>query len=185
VGRDQFQYWTERPATFDVVIQSWDFATNKKPGSWVVGQVWGKRGSEYWLLDQTRGRWSFIESRQAVLSLSAKWPEAVAKVIEAKANGPAIMSDLGGLIDGLTPWPPPGMAMSDKQTRFLGVSPLIVAGNVFVPTPSVAPWIHDYLEELTAFPGEPNDQVDTTSQALQYLRDVKPKAPFVMRGGWK
>ena len=45
------------------------------------------------------------------------------------------------------------------------------AGNVFVP--SYAPWLPEYLSELAAFPGAAyDDQVDSTTQALEYLTGI-------------
>jgi predicted phage terminase large subunit-like protein len=36
--------------------------------------------------------------------------------------------------------------------------------------PKDAPWLADYLKELAAFPGgKHDDQVDSTTQALEYL----------------
>ena len=57
-----------------------------------------------------------------------------------------------------------------KVERLNAVSPQFEAGNVYIPHPSIAPWVHDYVEELVAFPNAPtDDQVDATSQALRYL----------------
>ena len=43
------------------------------------------------------------------------------------------------------------------------------AGEVFIP--QNAPWVGEYVEEMKAFPsGKNDDQVDGTSQALNYFR---------------
>jgi len=43
--------------------------------------------------------------------------------------------------------------------------------NGFVWLPDAAPWLADYVAELTAFPaGRHDDQVDSTSQALAWAR---------------
>lgn len=43
-------------------------------------------------------------------------------------------------------------------------------GNVFLP--KTASWLADYVAELTGFPGTKfDDQVDSTTQALAYLRE--------------
>jgi len=56
------------------------------------------------------------------------------------------------------------------------VSPLITAHNVFIPDPTIARWVHDYVDETTTFPNSTNnDQVDTTSMALADLRDFNFK----------
>src|SRR5260221_13824720 len=51
--------------------------------------------------------------------------------------------------------------------------------NGFVYLPKNAPWLADYLHELMMFPkGKHDDQVDSTSQALQYL-NWRPKEPSI------
>jgi predicted phage terminase large subunit-like protein len=57
----------------------------------------------------------------------------------------------------------------DKLARAQAVTPLIEAGKVFLP--ESAPWPNDYIDELAAFPtGVHDDAVDSTTQALNYLR---------------
>ena len=55
-----------------------------------------------------------------------------------------------------------------RQNQFhLCVSPLIEAGNVYLPHPQLAPWVNDLIEECAAFPnGAHDDQVDAMTQAL-------------------
>ena len=46
-------------------------------------------------------------------------------------------------------------------------SPLIEAGNVYVPHPLFAPWVADFIEECAQCPyGSHDDQVDAMTQAL-------------------
>jgi predicted phage terminase large subunit-like protein len=66
-------------------------------------------------------------------------------------------------IPGLLPVNPQG----GKIGRAAAVSPLIEAGNVFLPHPDYAPWVNDFIEECLAFPnGAHDDQVDAMTQAL-------------------
>ena len=54
-----------------------------------------------------------------------------------------------------------------KVARAAAVSPLIEAGNVYLPHPQYAPWVSDFIEECAAFPnGAHDDQVDAMTQAL-------------------
>jgi len=54
-----------------------------------------------------------------------------------------------------------------KIARAAAVSPLIEAGNVYLPHPSYAHWVNDFVEECAAFPnGAHDDQVDAMTQAL-------------------
>jgi len=151
----------------DEVIQSWDMTfKDTKKSDFVVGQVWARFGASVYLLDQIRDRLDFPATQQAVKALSAKWPQSFAKFVEDKANGPAIIAQLQSTVPGLIPITP----MDSKYARASSVAPYVEAGNVWLPDPSLAPWIDDYVAEHSAFPNASNDdQVDTTSQALNRL----------------
>lgn len=171
IKRAWFQFYAEPPARFDEILQSWDMAfKDKEQSSYVVGQVWGRNGASKYLLDQVRGRMNYVESKRAVRTLSAKWPKAVAKLVEDKANGTAVIADLKDDIDGLIPVEPEG----GKETRAAAVSPQIEAGNIYLPDPSIAPWVHDFIEECASF--GPNsaytDQIDAMTQALIRMKSV-------------
>lgn len=163
--RDWWQYYRQAPAHFDEVIQSWDCAfkdTNKS--DYVVGQVWGRKGANKYLLDQVRARMDIVATMQAMTVLSAKWPKARAKLVEDKANGTAVIRMLKNKIPGLIAFNPDG----GKEVRAQAVAPDIEAGNVFLP--ENAPWVHDFVAECAAFPsGAHDDQVDSASQALNRL----------------
>jgi predicted phage terminase large subunit-like protein len=173
--RRWWQFYKELPGGFDAQIQSWD-ATFKKTesGSYIVGQVWGLRGSQKYLLDQVRFRGDYPETKRAIRAMTAKWPRALAKLIEDKANGPALIADLQSSISGIIPAEPDG----DKTVRASAVAPTIEAGDVWLPDPSICPkdeetgnpWVLDFLEECSAFPeASHDDQVDAASQALTRL----------------
>ncbi|NBW13565.1 MAG: terminase [Caulobacteraceae bacterium] len=157
----------------DMIIQSWDlrFSRSQTAGSsFVVGQVWGARGSKRYLLDEMRGRWSYTESRDAIREMCGRWPQATAVLVENKANGPAIESDLEGEVPGLVLYDPRG----DKIQRLERVSPLIRAGDVYLPPMDQATWVKDWLAEVCNFPRAPNDdRVDAMSMALAYLHELR------------
>ena len=61
--------------------------------------------------------------------------------------------------------PEPG---SDKQMRFASQSMKFESGEVVLP--DEAPWLQDFIAEITGFPGTKfDDQVDSTSQALDFM----------------
>jgi hypothetical protein len=61
----------------------------------------------------------------------------------------------------------PGM---DKIMRMHSVTSTVENG--FVHIPEQAPWLSQYLHELTVFPnGKYDDQVDSTSQALAWFKN--------------
>ena len=165
--RNWWQYYRRVPDRFDEIIQSWDMTfKDTKTADFVVGQVWGRKGADKYLLDQVRDRMDFPATVQAVRNLSAKWPQAKVKLVEDKANGPAVIATLKKEISGLIPVEPQG----SKESRAWAVSPEVEAGNVYLPDPSIAPWVHDFIEECAAFPnGANDDQVDAMTQALMRL----------------
>jgi predicted phage terminase large subunit-like protein len=153
-------------------IQSWDCSfKDTREADYVVGQVWLRMNSSYYLVDQVRERMDFIRTKQAIQQMTAKYPQATAKLIEDKANGPAVIAALRSEIDGIIPITP----TDSKMGRLHAVSPLFEARNVFLPDPtaggSQARWVGDFIEELTRFPNATHDdQVDACTQALMYMR---------------
>lgn len=154
----------------DEVIQSWDMAFKDTKGSdFVVGEVWARKGADVFLLDKVRKRLSFTDTVTAFKALTARWPQASAKLVEDKANGTAVIDTLRRDIPGIVPVNP----TESKYARANAVAPFIEAGNVHVPSPQVAlPGVDvdDLIDEAAAFPnGAHDDQVDATSQALSRL----------------
>lgn len=151
----------------DVVIQSWDMTFKDTDGSdYVVGQVWARRGAEVHLLDQVRERMDFPATCRAVQALSARWPQALLKLIEDKANGPAVIAQLRQKVPGMVPITP----KESKAARVAAISPVVEAGNVYLPDPQQVPWVTGFIEEAAGFPtAAHDDQVDSCSQALARL----------------
>ena len=174
--RSHWKYYTAAPDAFDEVIQSWDMAFKKTAdSSFVVGQVWGRKGAKRYLLDQVRRRMGFSATCAAVVSLSKKWPQARRKLVEAKANGPAVMDALSNTVSGLTAVE---TGSESKEARAWAAQPEQEAGNYYLPAmsapedgpPVLEAWVEEFIDECAAFPnGAANDQVDTFSQAGAYF----------------
>jgi predicted phage terminase large subunit-like protein len=151
------------------MVQSWDLTFKDTKGSdFVVGQVWLRRGVDAYLLDQVRARLTFTETCLAIKTLSAKWPQAVAKLVEDKANGPAVLNALRSQVGGLIPVEPEG----SKYARASAISPLVQSKNVHLPDPVAleTAWVGDFIEECRGFPAAAHDdQVDALSQAVHRL----------------
>lgn len=144
--------------------QSWDMAfKDTKDSAFVVGQVWAELGADSFLLDQLREKIDFVASVAEVRKLSAAWPRALEKLVEDKANGPAVISTLKREIPGLIDVKPEG----GKEARANAAAPSCESGNVFLPHPSLVPWVKAFIDECEAFPaGAYADQVDATTQYL-------------------
>lgn len=179
IKRAHFRYYSVLPARFDQVIQSWDFAVkDKQTSDYTVGGVWGRIGQDKYLIDLVRGRWSFPVALQELVKLSRKHPSAYKKLIEAKANGPAVIQSLKQTVGGLVEVEP----MGDKVSRLNAAAPDFEAGNVYLP--EKAPWLDEYETEMINFPNwAKDDQVDMTSQAVNELRKaVTITMPIVGHG---
>ena len=98
-------------------------------------------------------------------SLAEQWnPTEI--LVEDRASGQSLIQEL----KSSTRLPIiPVKSDSDKQSRAQAITPIIEAGKVFLP--ENAPWVQDFLDEMSSFPnGLHDDIVDSTSQALNYLR---------------
>lgn len=148
-------------------LQSWDmrFIDSKTRGDFVVGGVWATMGARYYLVQLYRGRWGFNETLDKVRQATIDWPMAVTKLVEAKANGIAIVEVLENEVPGLLLVEPDG----GKEARATACAPMFEAGNVWFP--EGAAWLDEYKHEILHFPRlRHDDQVDMTSQALNHLR---------------
>lgn len=169
-----------------VLVQSWDMRfsdTKKASTSYVVGQVWGVHGVDCYLLAQIRGRFGFTETVHVVRAMTAFEPRATWKLVEAKANGPAVVSALKNEISGWIEIEPQG----GKDVRAAAVSPRAERGEIILPAADTIPCpafytdergvrhdispttVADWIHEAATFPaGAYDDQVDAFSQAITW-----------------
>jgi len=174
--RSWWRFYRTAPAKLRGHIQSWDMSfRDTKTGSYIVGQIWATLGADRYLLDQVRFRGDFPAAMAMVRQFSVKWPQAKLKLVENKANGPAIVASLRTEISGLVEVNPVG----GKLARASAISHQIESGNVYLPDPELHPWVYDFIEECASFPhGSHDDQVDAMSQALSRLEQTS--TPSVM-----
>jgi len=154
----------EKPGHFDQIITSWDTAYKDEDGSdFVCGQAWGKVGVDFYLLDQVWDRLDFPSTLIQVTRMAKKWGGHV--LIEAKANGDAVLSVLASKVSGLIAVDPQG----GKFSRASAIAGLFEAGNVYLPA-NLA-WVDEFItDELLRFPRcSHDDRVDAMTQALTYL----------------
>jgi predicted phage terminase large subunit-like protein len=163
----------ELPRGFDQQIQSWDMAfKDTKNADFVVGQVLAAHGANRYVLDQVRERLDFPGTLLAVRRLSAQWPEAHLKLVEDKANGPAVIQSLRHQIGGLVEVSPEG----GKIWRAAAASPMLESGNWYLPHPLLKPWVEGFIAECASFPaGANDDQVDAWTQGAKRLLQSRPR----------
>lgn len=178
-------YWTVLPSG-GTWSQSWDCSFKGKSDSdFVCGQVWYHHGANHYLVDQVLARMGFNDTLRAIEQLSARYPRAIRKLIEDKANGPAIIETLRASVSGLVEINPEG----GKEARARACEPLFAAGNVFLPHPTRAEYddgrrgaewvrggvaldaeeaaVHSYEWFMVTFPNADHDDVvDATTQYL-------------------
>ena len=160
----------ESPDKFDVVIQSWDCAfKDEKTSDFVVGGVLAAKGANRFLLDLVRDRMDLAKTILAVRQLSARYPMAHTKLVEDRANGPAVMQSLHNKVGGFVAVNPIG----GKLSRAAAASPMLESGNWYLPHPQLAPWVDGFIGECSGFPkAQYDDQVDMWSQGAARLLNV-------------
>ena len=126
-----FKQWTPAtlPQHFDEYLISVDCAFKGTAKSdYVVFQTWARVKQEYYLRDYVRKQMDFIQTTEQFIAFCTKWPQATTKLIEAKANGDALISQLRQKIVGLIPI----RVRDSKESRVSAVSPIIESGNIFI-----------------------------------------------------
>ncbi len=166
--REWWQTYTAAtlPARFESIVLSLDTAFKAGAANdYSVGLVLGVGKTGYFVLDIWRERAEFPALKRAIEMLALKWkPDAL--LIEDKASGQSLIQELkaGSRLAVL-----PIRVDSDKVTRAVAVTPLCEAGKVYLPED--APWLAEFIEEISSFPAAPHDdQVDALTQALNHAR---------------
>jgi len=161
-------------------LDSWDCAFKGEATSdWVVGQRWARLGPNRYLVAQKRGKWTFTQT----LAQMEEWakPDDPAlspfghrvhqRLIEDKANGPAIIDVLHKKMSGIKAMP----ANVSKESRARAITPEVESGHVYLPHPGDPgnEWVLEAIDELRDFPHAKHDDVlDALVHALTELRDV-------------
>lgn len=187
---DHFQLWPhnrELPV-IEYVVQSVDPAytaqTTNDPTAFSVWGVFthaGKRGAM--LLDCWADHLAFPQLRSKLIdewhSVYGKTGQRKGKksdvlLIEAKASGLSLIQDLRQANLPAIPYNP---GSADKINRAHQASPILELDCLWIPESGKEPgkpvtWARNFIAELTVFPnGAHDDQVDTFTQAIIYLRD--------------
>jgi predicted phage terminase large subunit-like protein len=167
------QRWTVLPSGPADWIWSCDpKAGSKDPkSSRAVIQLWARFKAEpgkLYLVDQRRGLWEIDETIEE-FKLCAKlplWRNATAKLVENKADGKGVVKMLRSEIPGLILVEPQG----DKVVRARAVAPFWKAENIILPDNAVHPWVPEFVQEVTTFPGAAHDdQVDAMTMAVSHF----------------
>ena len=165
IQREWLRYYDLEPDEFDWTICTWDTAsTVKERSSYSVGQLWGVKGTDFYLLANERGRYESPTLRRAIIQSMEDWKPDVT-LIERTELGRALAQEIWDTTDYR---PRLKSVTIDKQARLEAVAPRFELGEVFLP--EHASWLEEYESELLGFPFEKyDDQVDATSLALNHI----------------
>ncbi|MGO9458790.1 MAG: phage terminase large subunit [Rhodomicrobium sp.] len=155
----------EKPDRFDQIVQSWDTATKvTELSDYSVCTTWGVKGQYMYLLNVFRRKMEFPELKRMVRELATQWRASVV-LVEDKSSGTQLIQQLRA--DGFSRVQAAPANNDDKIMRLRAQTAMIEGG--FVLFPEKAPWLADYLLELTAFPNaKHDDQADSTVNALAW-----------------
>lgn len=178
--RENIRFYRELPDNLTMQIHSWDMTfKNSKTSDFVVGTSWASNFKDHYLVDCLRKKMSFTETLDAIKLFIRKNSKYNAILIEDKANGTAIMDVIKKEFNRVIPINP----KESKEARFASVTPLFESGNVYLPHPDICPWVSDFIDEMLVFPnGKHDDQVDSTSQALNYLNKKTNNSLYKLAG---
>jgi predicted phage terminase large subunit-like protein len=167
VKREWLKFYspTEKPATFDQIIQSWDTANkDTELANFSVCTTWGIKDKHIFLLDVFRRKLDFPALKRAVRELAGLHRASIV-LIEDKASGTSLIQELRAENFSIAQAAPP--PEGDKIMRLRAQTAKIEGG--FVHFPKEAHWLDTYILELVSFPNSKNDdQVDSTVYALAW-----------------
>ncbi|MBU6498524.1 MAG: phage terminase large subunit [Rhodospirillales bacterium] len=165
----------ERPATFDLILQSWDSANKATElADYSVCTSWGVLGTTIYLLHVLRARLGYPDLKRAVRE-QQELHHADVVLIEDRASGTQLIQEFQAEgFHNVTAYQPAG----DKVMRMHAQTALIENGRVHLPRE--AAWLDGYLHELAMFPrGKHDDQVDSTAQALDWIKGHARQEPII------
>lgn len=163
-----FRTYENRPS-FIRIIESWDTATSEKElSAYSVCTVWGETvDGDVYLLHVDRQRLTFPQLKAQVVAIHQRF-NGHGILIEDKSSGRQLCQDIGQGTR-LPIIPVQVVKGQDKVSRAMGCSPMIEAGRVYIP--ANASWLSVFMQEVLTFPNSQyKDQVDSMTQALNYLR---------------
>ena len=154
------------PKEFSLVFQSWDCACKASELSdFSACTSWGADKNRLYLLDVMRKRLDYPELKKTVVQQARDF-NASNVIIEDRSAGTQLIQELiAAGTHGVVRYAP----KDDKVMRMHSASSTIENGFVHIPVE--APWLAEYLHEMAMFPNAKyDDQVDSTSQALDWFR---------------
>jgi predicted phage terminase large subunit-like protein len=174
------RYKPEELPALDLIILSVDASfKDKETSDYVAIHAYGISGSKIYLIARRHDRMGFTETKAAVKAVYGEFGNQVpnAVLIEDKANGTAVVEELGREIMGVVAITPEG----GKIARAHAAAPTVEAGDVYLPE---GPMGDEVIEETAAFPtGSFDDDTDALTQALNWWRQNHDLSVWARLGG--
>jgi predicted phage terminase large subunit-like protein len=146
--------------------------SGERTSDYAVLQVWarGLADGKHYLVDQIRKKMGFVETARTILDVLRYYPRANC-LIEKSASGFAVLEVLQEAgIERIFEFK---TGRNSKEARASTVSYLFDRGDVRFPRS--APWMNEYIQELTGFPSmRHDDQVDATVNLLAWMTGERP-----------
>lgn len=132
--------------------------------SYNVIQVWSPANQNYYLLNQWREQCGFSQLLAALRQCFRLYKPS-ATLIEDAANGCALIAEARRRsLPNIISVTPDGRSKSERLQAHMGI-----LRQQRILTPDDAHWRSAFVSEFVAFPGDFTDQVDATTQFLDYM----------------
>lgn len=171
-----FRYFTLAPQLEFRAIHADTAQKAGEKNDYSVFQCWGRSiTGEAVLIDQIRGKW---EAPELLVQARAFWLKHLpletsplrSMIVEDKVSGTGLIQTLRR--EGIPVLPV--QRHNDKISRAHDAAPFIESGNVLLPMD--APWLSDFLAEVSAFPGGAHDdQLDPMFDAITNVQTAVVK----------
>jgi predicted phage terminase large subunit-like protein len=172
-----FRYYSIKPKLEFRTIHADTAQKTGEKNDYSVFQCWGRAiTGEAVMLDQIRGKW---EAPELLVQARAFWLKHLSSdastlrsmMVEDKVSGTGLIQTLRR--EGVPV--APVQRNNDKVSRAHDSAPFIESGNVLLPID--APWLSDFLAEVSAFPGGAHDdQLDPLFDAIKLVQTAPAMA---------
>lgn len=157
-----------RPEIWDRMCCAWDTTFDAEQSSdFCVALMGGISGVQIYILEEVRERMTLVRAEQVLEHLAIRYPDCGTWLLEKSANGPGIRSRYRARISGLRLVSVHG---ESKRQRVESATPPVLAGQVLLPHPEIAPSVHDFMGELEDFPrGRHDDRCDAFAHLVRHF----------------
>ena len=178
VKPEWFGTYDDQPQSGTVVMSCDTAVKTQVRSDWSVAIVARYYQNRFYILDVFRKRVEYSELKTAVCDLCARH-RVERLLIEDASSGQQLIQQLRKDTIAGVPYPIAITPTADKIVRFEAQASRIEGGQVVLPR--AAPWIADFVAEVTRFPGARHD--DQADALAQLLANPPLQLPNVLNAG--